>query len=117
MSCCKSAESNDYVDMEKTRRDIQVGVKYSGYGVLNEFGEWTFIPSQVGSRKGRKKFVCGDNDYTVYTTNKKVLIHVSLDRDERFALVKGFLRIIDRLLTAFKDYDFRRVLPDKDKNG
>lgn len=99
--------------MEKTRKDIQVGVKYSGYGVLNEFGEWTFIPSQVGSRKGRKKFVCGDNDYTIYTTNKKVIVHMTFSRNERLTLLKEFLKIIDRLLAAFKSYDFRRILPDK----
>lgn len=99
--------------MEKTRKDIQVGVKYSGYGVLNEFGEWTFIPSQVGSRKGRKKFVCGDNDYTIYTTNKKVIVHMTFSRNERLALLKEFLKIIDRLLAAFKSYDFRCILPDK----
>lgn len=99
--------------MDKTRREIEIGVKYSGYGVLNEFGEWTFIPSQVGSRKGRKKFVCGDNDYTIYTTNKKVLIHVSLERNEKFSLITAFCRIVDRLLTAFKDYDFRRLQTNK----
>lgn len=99
--------------MEKTRKEIEIGVKYSGYGVLNEFGEWTFIPSQIGSRKGRKKFVCGDNDYTIYTTNKKVLIHVSLERNERLSLISAFCRIVDRLLTAFKDYDFRRLQTNK----
>lgn len=102
--------------MEKTRRDIQVGVKYAGYGVLNEFGEWTFVPSQVGSRKGRKKFVCGDNDYTIYTTKKKVIVHMTFSRNERLTLLKEFLKIIDRLLAAFKSYDFRCVLSDKDKN-
>lgn len=99
--------------MEKTRREIEIGVKYSGYGVLNEFGEWSFVPSQVGSRKGRKKFVCGDNDYTIYTTNKKILIHVSLERNERLSLISAFCRIVDRLLTAFKDYDFRRLQTNK----
>lgn len=102
---------------EKQRMDVQVGVKYSGYGVLNEFGEWTFIPSQVGSRKGRKKFVCGDNDYTIYTTNKKVLVHISFERGERMEILQSFLRITDRLLTAFKNYDFRHILPNKNKDG
>lgn len=96
--------------------DVQVGVKYSGYGVLNEFGEWNFIPSQVGSRKGRKKFVCGDNDYTIYTTKKKVLVHVTFERGDRMAILQSFLKIVDRLLAAFKDYDFRHILSDKDEN-
>lgn len=95
--------------------DVQVGVKYSGYGVLNEFGEWNFIPSQVGSRKGRKKFVCGDNDYTIYTTNKKVLVHISFEKGDRMTILQNFLKITDRLLRAFKDYDFRHILSDKDE--
>lgn len=99
--------------MTKIKRDIEVGVKYAGYGVLNEFGEWTFVPSQVGSRAGRKKFVCGDSDFTVYTTNKKVLIHASVERGERMNMIAKFCRIIDRLLGVFKDYDFRRLLPDQ----
>lgn len=103
--------------MEKSRLKIETGVKYSGYGVLNEFGEWTFTPSQVGSRKGRKKFVCGDNDYTVYTTNKKVIIHLSMDRADRYGLINIFLKFVDKLLNVFKDYDFRCILSDKDKNG
>lgn len=94
--------------------NVEVGVKYSGYGVLNEFGEWSFVPSQVGSRKGRKRFVCGDNDYTIYTTKKKVLVHISFDRGERMAILQSFLKITDRLLTAFKNYDFRHILSDKD---
>ena len=94
---------------EKTKRDIEVGVKYSGYGVLNEFGEWTFIPSQVGSRKGRKKFVCGDSQYTIYTTKSKVIVHFTVDRGERMSILNVFLKIVDRLLTAFKNYDFRRI--------
>lgn len=98
---------------QKSRLNIVTGVKYSGYGVLNEYGEWTFTPSQVGSRKGRKKFVCGDTDYTVYTTNKKVLVHISIDRADRIGLIKIFLKFVDRLLNVFKDYDFRPILPDK----
>lgn len=101
--------------MTKIRRDIEVGVKYSGYGVLNEFGEWTFIPSQVGSRAGKKKFVCGDNDYTVYSTAKKIIIHATISRGERFPIIQAFLKIVDRLLSVLKDYDFRCILPTENK--
>lgn len=99
--------------MEKERMNVEVGVKYSGYGVLNEFGEWMFIPSQIGSRKGRKKLVVEAEDYTVYTTNNKVIFHVTLDRNERNIIIMAFLKVFDKLLIILKDYDFRRILSDK----
>lgn len=97
----------------KEKKNVELGVKYPGYGVLNEYGEWTFTPSQVGSRKGRKKFVCGDTDYTVYTTKKKVIIHLSMNRDTCFNLIQYFTKIVNRLLLVFKDYDFRHIQSDK----
>lgn len=97
----------------KEKRNVELGVKYPGYGVLNEYGEWTFTPSQVGSRKGRKKFVCGDTDYTVYTTKKKVIIHLSMNRDNCLNLIQYFTKIVNRLFLVFKDYDFRHIQSDK----
>lgn len=110
MLCSEQFKRNYYLIMEKTKRDIIVGVKYSGYGVLNEYGEWTFIPAQVGSRQGRKKFVCGDSDYTIYTTNRKIIVHASIERGVKVSVIKSLIRIVDKLLLAFKEYDFRRIL-------
>lgn len=101
--------------MSKQLMEITPGVKYSGYGVLNEYGEWSFIPSQVGSRKGRKKFICGDNDYTIYTTSNKVIVHMSFGRGERISVISKFCKLVDKCLLAFKDYDFRRISPDRNK--
>lgn len=101
--------------MEKVRKEIEVGVKYVGYGVLNEFGEWTFIPSQVGSRAGRKKFVCEDDNYTVYSTNKKVIVHITLERGERIPLIQKFSELMYKIIFKLKEYDFRCISTDKDK--
>lgn len=103
--------------MKKTRREIEVGVKYSGYGVLNEFGEWSFIPSQVGSRAGRKKFVCGGENYSIYSTTKKVIIHCTLERGETIKLVQQWLKICDNLLLAIRHYDFGRLFSSKNERG
>ena len=95
--------------------EIKVGVPYKGSGVLNNFGQWTFTPSQVGSREGQKKFVTGGENYTLYTTNKKVIIHISLDRDNKMELLSAFMKLTDKLLLHFKNYDFRRILSAKNK--
>ena len=54
--------------------EIKVGVPYKGSGVLNNFGQWTFTPSQVGSREGQKSLVKQEENYTLYSTKKKVII-------------------------------------------
>ena len=73
--------------MPLQQMEIKVGVPYKGNGVLNEYGQWMFTPAQIGSREGQKNYVKGEGDYTIYTTKKKVIIHISFDRDafkERF---------------------------------
>lgn len=95
--------------------EIKVGVPYKGHGVLNGFGQWMFTPSQVGSREGQKKLVVSEENYTIYTTKKKIIVHLSLDRDDKMTLLSAFLKCVDKLLLNFKDYDFRRILSTKDK--
>lgn len=95
--------------------EIKVGVPYKGSGVLNNFGQWTFTPSQVGSREGQKKFIIGGENYTLYQTNKKVIIHISLDRSDKMSLLGAFMKLTDNLLLHFKNYDFRPVLSNKNK--
>ena len=95
--------------------EIKVGVPYKGHGVLNNFGQWTFTPSQVGSREGQKSLVKQEENYTLYSTKKKVIIHICLERGERMSLIAAFCKVVDKLLLNFKDYDFRRILPNKNK--
>ena len=95
--------------------EIKVGVPYKGNGVLNEYGQWMFTPAQIGSREGQKNYVKGEGDYTIYTTKKKVIIHISFDRDEKMALMTKLTNVADKLLLDIKNYDFRRILSKKNK--
>ena len=36
---------------------MKPGVKYAGYGILNEFREFQFVPAQKGANQGRMKCV------------------------------------------------------------
>jgi hypothetical protein len=95
--------------------EIKVGVPYKGSGVLNNYGQWTFTPSQVGSREGQKSLVKQEENYTLYSTKKKVVIYITLERGEKMSLIAAFCKVVDKLLLNFKDYDFRRILPNKNK--
>ena len=46
------------------KQDMVVGKQYKGYAWRNEYGEFFFRPSAVGSRAGQKMKICEENDYS-----------------------------------------------------
>lgn len=86
---------------------MQVGQKYRGYGLLNEFGEFEFTPEQTGSRQGVVKMVKSGENYTLSTTKKCVVIHINLDRsDKPLVLIRGLMQVVNELLIDFRTYEF-----------
>lgn len=91
----------------KTKLELQVGMKYKGYGLLNEFGEFEFIPEQTGSQKGRQKLLKQGDDYTVSTTNKSIVVHMRMDKDGTMLdRLKRFSNLTTEILSIIRDYDF-----------
>lgn len=82
------------------------GVKYKGYGFINEFNEFQFIPEQTGSRSQQKKLVKEGDGFTVYKSAKSVIIHIRMDRSaNRNKLVSLFLNVTNRIIQVFSNYD------------
>lgn len=93
--------------MSKIARIITVGVKYKGYGYLNEFGEWHFTPEDTGSRAGQKKLLIECENATVYTTNKKLIIHFSLDKaNNKLEMINNLFKVFNNLLNTLREYEF-----------
>lgn len=84
-----------------------VGQKVKGYGVLNEYGEFDFIPEQSGTRAGRVRQVKSGNGYVLSQTNKRVIVHMNLERGESLPMIKRLMNIVSEIIQVFKDYDFR----------
>lgn len=85
---------------------IPVGQKVKGYGLLNEFGEFDFIPEQTGIRQGQTKLVKQGDNYTVSETKKAVIVHVRLDKKESLGMISDFCKVVNVLLQTFRDYEF-----------
>ena len=85
---------------------IPVGQKVRGYGLLNEFGEFDFIPEQTGIRQGQQKLVKQGDDYTLTTTKKFIILHVRLNLNNGLALMKDFMRVVNNVITDFQTYEF-----------
>lgn len=84
---------------------MQVGKKYRGYGILNEYGEFDFLPEETGSRSGKIKTIKETSSYVLSTTNKKVLIHIRLERVGGIKLVQKFLKTVNELITELRNYE------------
>lgn len=85
---------------------MQPGVKYRGYGLVNEYGEFEFIPENTGSRQGRKKIIKEGDGYNVSNTNAHIVIHLLLKKEnERIKLVKEYMKLVNNVLEILRDYE------------
>lgn len=85
---------------------MQQGVKYRGYGFINEFNEFQFVPEQTGSRAQQRKLVKEEDGFSVYKSAKSIIIHIRVDRpDNRNTLVAKFLAVTNRIIQVMTNYD------------
>lgn len=88
------------------KEPMQQGVKYRGYGFINQYNEFQFVPEQTGSRKGKKKLVKEEENYSVYKTDKYVLFHIKVDRSkERNRLISLFLEVTNKIMQVLTRYE------------
>ena len=92
--------------MPRKKIDLTPGVKYRGYGCINDFGEFEFVPEQTGSRKGQRRVMKMGNGYTVSETSNSILIHMNVQKNnDRFRVMREFLALSNTVLTILKDYE------------
>ena len=85
---------------------MPVGVKVRGYGLLNEYGEFDFIPEQKGANAGRVNILCSQPEFTISTTKKRLIVHISVDRGKRsIETLKRYLQISDQVFLKLQEYD------------
>ena len=91
----------------KEKMEMVPGVKVKGYGLLNEYGEFDFIPEQTGSRSGQTKLVKAGQDFTVSTTNKSLIVHMRMDKaGTMLDRLKRYSNLTTEILSIIRDYDF-----------
>lgn len=94
--------------METTlkKREIQAGVRYLGYGCVNEYGEMMFTPKAVGSRAGESKLLKTGRGYSVTEMKHCLVVHVNLRKDGgALKMLKRLTEIVDELITVVRKYE------------
>lgn len=90
----------------KKKIQLLPGVKYPGYAIPNEFGEFTFYPSQIGSRQGRVKALKKTDNYDVSYTNHNILIHMKIERKHSFKeRLRELMSIVNEVISIFREYE------------
>ena len=90
----------------KPKLQLQPGEKVKGYGLLNEYGEFEFIPEKTGSRAGAVKLIKEGENFTISTTKNKIIVYFRFDKLKGLELIKKFLQESTNVLNILKDYDF-----------
>lgn len=89
------------------KKKLEVGVKYRGYGTLNEFGEFEFTPEDTGAKAGSVKQVTSGQGYSVSTSKQYVLVHLKVKRNqEKMDRMRDLLSITNILINIFRKYAF-----------
>lgn len=88
------------------KMELPVGKKIKGYGLINEYGEFDFIPEQTGVRAGETKLVKQGDNYSVSTTKKLIVVHIRLDKNNGLELFKAFMSTVNEIFNCFKTYEF-----------
>lgn len=92
---------------QKKQLQMVAGQKYRGYGLLNEYGEFEFIPEDKGAREGVIKKVTIGNGYEVSTTKKYILFRIKIERSgDMVTRLSELLKKVDNLIKVIKEYEF-----------
>lgn len=90
----------------RKKQELPVGQKVKGYGLLNEFGEFDFIPENTGSRAGRTKLVKQGENFTISTTNKVIVVHLRLEKKKGIELLQGLMAMWNEIFNVIRNYEF-----------
>ena len=90
----------------KQVKDMQPGVKYPGYGFINEYGEFQFTPQETGSRKEQKKLVKEDENSSVYRTAKYIILHGKIERRlPMLDRIKAVIELMNNFINTLRNYE------------
>lgn len=92
--------------LKKQKLGMEAGVRYRGYGFINEFGEFEFTPEATGSRQGSVKVLKQGENFTISYTSKSVIIHGRLERSlDTLTRIRKLSAMFNLIFEVVRDYD------------
>lgn len=86
--------------------NLEPGVKYKGYAMLNEYGEIQFTPEQTGLNKGKYSIVKETDGYSIAVTKQFIIIRERIDKKNGLPLIKDFMQTVNSIIQDLRTYEF-----------
>lgn len=83
------------------KEQMQPGKRYKGYGFINEFKEFQFIPEDTGSRAGREKCILEREGLRITETKNLIIVKFNLEKQSDKT---GYIREFSRLFNEFTNF-------------
>lgn len=91
---------------KKQKLEMEAGVKYRGYGFINEFGEFEFTPEATGSRQGNVKILKTGENFTVSYSSKSLIFHGRLERNlPLLDRIRKLTQMFNVIFNVIKEYE------------
>lgn len=88
------------------KETMQTGVKYRGYGILNEYKEFMFIPENTGAHAGRERVLYENEGFQIKQTKNRIIIRVSLEnQSNKLEYIKGFADAFNNFTKFIKTHE------------
>lgn len=84
---------------------MEIGRRYKGYAVLNEYGQFEFTPCQKMPSEGRMKIVRSGSNYTLYESRYQFRLSFTFSKgDNAMQSVKAFLNSVQSCIAILYKY-------------
>ena len=92
--------------MKLKKGQLEVGKRYRGYGVLNEYGEFSFEPENTGIRAGVIKQIAVRDGVNLSQTKDNIIVHMKIRKsNNQRDYLRDIMRKVDVLLGLLKEYE------------
>lgn len=91
---------------KQKKGQLEVGKRYRGYGVLNEYGEFNFEPENTGSRAGIIKQIVVRDGVNLSHTKDNIIVHMKIRKSSNQRdYLRDIMQKVDILLGLLREYD------------
>lgn len=88
------------------KKNLEPGKRYRGYGFVNEYGEFQFVPEDTGSRAGREKCVMDNEGLRVTETKNLLIIKMNIEKvSDKAELARRVLAMFNRITKFINKYE------------
>lgn len=92
--------------MARKKMQLVPGVKYKGYGGVNEYGQLFFDACQQKSNPNNMKLVKETGTFTLYESKNFLKVSCKIEKNtDKFAMIKNFMAAFKAACVELKNYE------------